>query len=54
MSASDISVETFRGMVILSGFVDSEAEKERAVAIARGTAGAHAVKANGLVIRPRR
>lgn len=54
VSAFDIHVETFRGVVNLSGFVNTDAQKERAVAIARSTAGVHEVKADGLVLTPRR
>ena len=54
VSAFDIKVETFRGTVLLSGFVNTEAQKERAIAIARGTGGAREVKADGLVLTPRR
>ncbi len=54
VSAFDINVKTFRGEVILSGFVNTEAQKERAVAIARSTAGVREVKADGLVLTPRR
>jgi len=54
VSAYDINVETFRGTVILSGFVNTEAQKERAVTIARSTGGVREVKADGLVLTPRR
>ncbi len=54
VSAFDINVKTFRGEVILSGFVNTDAQKERAVAIARSTAGVREVKADGLVLTPRR
>jgi len=54
VSASDIRVETFRGVVLLSGFVNTDAQKDRAISIARGTAGVREVKADGLVITPRR
>ncbi len=54
VSAYDIHVETFRGVVNLSGFVNTEAQKERAVTIARGTAGVREVKAEGLLLTPRR
>jgi len=39
-----IQVETNKGVVQLSGFVDSEAEKERAAEIARGIEGVTEVK----------
>ncbi len=35
VSAFAISVETFRGRVILSGFVNSQAQVDRAIALAR-------------------
>ncbi len=54
ISSFDINVKTFRGEVILSGFVNTEAQKERAVAISRSTAGVREVKADGLVLTPRR
>lgn len=54
VSAFDISVETFRGVVILSGFVNTDAQKERVINIARSTGGVREVKADGLVITPRR
>ncbi len=54
VSTFDIHVETFRGVVNLSGFVNTEVQKERAVAIARSTAGVREVKADGLVLTPRR
>lgn len=54
VSAFDINVKTFRGEVILSGFVNTEAQKERAVAIARSTGGVREVKADGLLLTPRR
>jgi hyperosmotically inducible protein len=54
VSAFDIHVETFRGTVKLSGFVNTDAQKERAVSIARSTAGVHEVEAAGLTLTPRR
>jgi hyperosmotically inducible protein len=44
--ARQIEVETFRGAVQLSGFVDSSAEKARAAELARGTTGVQSVKNN--------
>lgn len=38
-SGMDIKVETFKGIVQLSGFVDSETEKQRAGQIAAGIDG---------------
>ena len=45
-----ISVETHRGTVILSGFVESHAQANRAVAIASGIRGVQSVT-NGLVVK---
>jgi osmotically-inducible protein OsmY len=41
---SDISVETHKNVVQLSGFVDSKASMSKAVAIARSVEGVTAVK----------
>ena len=38
------SVETFRGIVLLSGFVDSEQQKERAIEVTRGVPGVRDVR----------
>ena len=54
VSTFDIHVETFRGVVNLSGFVNTEAQKDRAVAIAHSTGGVREVKADGLTLTPRR
>ena len=43
-SGIDIKVETFKGIVQLSGFVDSETEKERAGQIARNVDGVKRVE----------
>lgn len=45
-----IKVETYRGQVILSGFVDTEMQARRAVEIASGIRGVLAVK-NSLVVK---
>ncbi|WP_298723911.1 BON domain-containing protein [uncultured Ferrovibrio sp.] len=50
--ARQISVETFRDVVQLSGFVDSATEKARAEQIARGVEGVRAVR-NDLIVRTR-
>lgn len=42
--AIEINVETFKGVVQLSGFVISQAAADRAVALARGVAGVKSVK----------
>jgi osmotically-inducible protein OsmY len=48
--ARDIQVETFRATVQLSGFVDSETQKERATAVARSVQGVRDVK-NNLIVK---
>jgi osmotically-inducible protein OsmY len=50
VKARDVQVETFRGTVQLSGFVDSEAQKERATAVARSVQGVQDVK-NNLIVK---
>lgn len=42
--ATEINVETFKGVVQLSGFVTSQAASDRAVELARGVAGVKSVK----------
>lgn len=51
VSATAISVETLKGTVQLSGFAKTQAEKDRAEAIARGTKDVRAVR-NSIVVRP--
>jgi osmotically-inducible protein OsmY len=51
VAATAISVETLKGTVQLSGFAKSQAEKDRAAAIARETMGVVAVR-NSIVVRP--
>ncbi len=46
-----VSVETKDGIVVLSGFVDTEAAKVRAERIAAGVSGVKSVS-NGLVVKP--
>ena len=48
--AHQISVETFKGTVQLSGFVDSAASKSQAENIAKSVDGVHHVK-NSLVVK---
>ncbi len=48
--ARDVQVETFRGIVQLSGFVDSEAQKNRATEVARSVQGVEQVK-NNLIVK---
>lgn len=50
LSLFEIDVETFKGEVQLSGFVDSEAMKTRAASVARGVEGVTAVH-NNIVIK---
>ena len=44
VSGLDISVETYKGIVQLSGFVNSESEKKQAEVISEGTDGVRSVK----------
>lgn len=44
LKVTEINVETFKGVVQLSGFVSSQAEINRAVTVARGVAGVKDVK----------
>ena len=53
MNAGGINVNTYRGEVILSGFVENAEMIRRAGAIARGVAGVRAVK-NDLHVAPKR
>ena len=46
LKVMQINVETFKGVVQLSGFVDSKAMAARAVEVARGVAGVKSVKAD--------
>lgn len=49
VSGLDINVDTFKGNVTLKGFVDSEHEAEKAVAIARNTSGVTQVRSKLVV-----
>lgn len=51
VAATSINVETLNGTVQLSGFAKSQAEKDRAAALARQTKGVVNVK-NDIVVRP--
>lgn len=51
VAATSISVETMKGVVQLSGFAKSQAEKDRAESLARDTKGVMGVK-NSIVVRP--
>jgi len=44
LKSAEINVETFKGVVQLSGFVDSRSNWEKAVEIARGVKGVKSVK----------
>jgi len=50
VSGFAVSVETFRGRVVLSGFVNSQAQVDRAVALAREVPGVREVQ-SALVIK---
>jgi len=49
VKARDVSVESFRGTVQLSGFVETTGQKERAESIAKTIQGVKAVKNNIIV-----
>ena len=44
LKSAEINVETFKGVVQLSGFVRSQADINKAVAVARGVGGVTSVK----------
>lgn len=44
LKSSEIKVETFKGVVQLSGFVSSQADIEKAVKVASGVSGVKSVK----------
>ncbi|MFN7121481.1 MAG: BON domain-containing protein [Hydrogenophaga sp.] len=44
LKSAEINVETFKGAVQLSGFVNSQADIQRAVAVTQGVAGVKSVK----------
>jgi osmotically-inducible protein OsmY len=46
LKVNEINVETFKGVVQLSGFVKSQADIDKAVQVARGVAGVKSVKAD--------
>jgi len=50
VKALDVKVETFKGAVQLSGFVNSEAEKTQAVNLAAAVSGVTSVK-NDIVVK---
>ncbi|HJW27286.1 MAG TPA: BON domain-containing protein [Rhodocyclaceae bacterium] len=53
VKAMDVNVETYRGVVQLSGFVDNESDARRAVDLARHVPGVSSVK-NDLRVKPTR
>lgn len=44
LNSAEINVETFKGVVQLSGFVNSKADIDKAVAVTRGVGGVKSVK----------
>lgn len=44
LKSAEINVETFKGVVQLSGFVNSQADINKAVSVARGVSGVTSVK----------
>lgn len=50
LKVNQVNVETYKGQVQLSGFVDSRDDMEKAVAIARSVKGVSSVK-NGMQLR---
>ena len=44
LSSADVNVETFKGVVQLSGFVNSKADSSKAAAVARSISGVTSVK----------
>lgn len=51
VSGLDISVETLNGQVRLTGSVESQAQADKAVAVARGVKGVKDVDATGLTLK---
>ena len=51
VSGTDVQVETYRGVVQLSGFVDNAEQAQQAVTIARGISGVREVK-NDIPLKP--
>ena len=50
LKSSEISVETFKGIVQLSGFVSSQADINKAVQVAEGVGGVKSVK-NAMTVK---
>lgn len=51
VKARDVNVETFKGTVQLSGFVDTQEQKSRAASVAAGIKGVRSVE-NNISIKP--
>ncbi|WP_416224123.1 BON domain-containing protein [Thiohalophilus sp.] len=49
LKSAEINVETFKGIVQLSGFIRSQANIDKAVSLARGVKGVKSVKNDMLV-----
>lgn len=49
LKVTEINVETFKGIVQLSGFVSSQADASKAVSVARSVKGVQSVKNNMIV-----
>ena len=49
LKSAEINVETFKGIVQLTGFVSYKSEINRAVQVARSVSGVHAVKHSLLI-----
>ncbi len=54
LKSTEINVETFKGVVQLSGFVNSQADINKAVAVARTVKGVTSVKNSMLVKQPKK
>ncbi len=54
VSSLAISADTYDGVVILRGFVDSEAQREKAIAAVRSVGGVREVNGDALIVKPQR
>ncbi len=52
LSSFETKVETYKGVVQLSGFVNSQSDAQRAAQVAKGVAGVRSVQ-NNLIVRSR-
>jgi hyperosmotically inducible periplasmic protein len=50
LKSLDVSVETYRGQVLLSGFVDSASQRAKALQVAASIEGVHGVK-DGMAVK---